>query len=89
MLALSENGFDSLIISKVKAKKCWTLSGLQTLEYEELTVKQMIDFLLKHPWLLRTPILFEEDRLLVVYNGEEIRMFIPRDYRQIMQRKFI
>lgn len=86
MLSVSEEGFDSLIISKSKSEKSWKNAGLQTSTYQDLPVGKMIDILLKNPQLFRTPILFDEHRLLVGFNEEEIRMFIPRDYRQVDQK---
>ena len=89
MLKVSENGFDSLLVSKSRAIKSWEVSGLQNVEYEKLSVKQMLDFILRHPRMLHSPILFDEKRLLVGYNEEEIRTFMPRHYRQAMQTQLI
>ncbi|MGV8958384.1 ArsC/Spx/MgsR family protein [Lactococcus lactis] len=87
MLRVSEEGFDGLILSKTRAKKSWQNLALRGVEYETLTVEQMIEFILSYPQILRTPILFDENRLLVGYHEEKIRTFIPRHYREIFQAR--
>ncbi|MCW2280144.1 ArsC/Spx/MgsR family protein [Lactococcus lactis] len=87
MLRVSEEGFDGLILSKTRAKKSWQNLALRGFEYETLTVEQMIEFILSYPQILRTPILFDETRLLVGYHEERIRAFIPRCYREIFQAR--
>lgn len=83
MLKLSNSGFESLIVSRVRGKKIWQSTGLSNLDFENLTINQMITFLLEEPKLLRTPILFDEYCMLAGYNKEELRLFLPRVYRQL------
>ena len=42
----------------------------------------MVDLLVKYPDLIKRPIIFDDKRLEVGYNEEEIRRFLPRDIRQ-------
>jgi len=73
-LRLSENGFDDIVVrhpqsQEIKSAKeyCYSLSFTQAVE-----------FLLYHPELLRTPIVLSETKLLIGYQPEEMRTFIPR-----------
>ncbi|MFK4944587.1 ArsC/Spx/MgsR family protein [Lactococcus garvieae] len=42
-----------------------------------------INFISNHTQLLRTPIIFENNKLTIGYNAENMRIFLSRDYRNI------
>ncbi|WP_232245092.1 ArsC/Spx/MgsR family protein [Lactococcus lactis] len=44
---------------------------------DQISTEQMIQFILKNQQLLRSPITFDDRRLLIGYNNEDIRTFIP------------
>lgn len=46
-----------------------------------LSFSEALNYLLLYPELLRTPIIFSENKLLVGFNSDEIRKFIPSVYR--------
>lgn len=84
MLYCSDNGFSELLVSKVKAEKVWQCHPRAKME--AITVSEMVEEILKDPFLLRSPILFDEGKLLAGFNIEEIRKFIPRTHRVIEKK---
>ncbi|WP_415752208.1 ArsC/Spx/MgsR family protein [Lactococcus lactis] len=46
-------------------------------DMDQISTEQMIQFILKNQQLLRSPITFDDRRLLIGYNNEDIRTFIP------------
>lgn len=81
LLSLSDKGFDEILVSKTKIGE----NGRKFFELidDNITTLKMIEIILKNPTVLKTPIIFDEKRYLVGYNGEEIRMFLPRTSRKI------
>ena len=71
----SENGTDDIISRRSKVFQ----EG--SVDFDELTVSQLIQFVLKNPSVLKRPIIIDDHRLQVGYNSEEIRTFIPRARR--------
>ncbi|MQW23446.1 MULTISPECIES: ArsC/Spx/MgsR family protein [unclassified Lactococcus] len=47
----------------------------------------LISFLLEYPIVLKSPIIFDEERLLVGYDKSDIRQFIPREERLISRQE--
>ncbi|MGY3713778.1 ArsC/Spx/MgsR family protein [Lactococcus petauri] len=47
-----------------------------------MTLNEAIDFIKVNPDLLRSPIIIEKDKVLIGYNPEQIRMFLPKEYRR-------
>lgn len=78
ILSISDNGFDSILknklISKNELQK--TIENLQTSNFN-----QTLDVVLNTPEVLKSPIIFDSDKLLVGFNEDEIRQFIPKEYR--------
>lgn len=75
ILEKSENGTDDIISTKSKIVK------EQKVDFDSMTISQMIDFVRKNPTVLKRPIMVDERRIQVGYNSEEIRTFIPRAQR--------
>ena len=76
ILYLSENGF-----SDIMKKEGKTLDKHK--EILDMNVSDGIDFILLHPELLRSPLIFDEHKLMVGYNVEKIRAFIPKQHRRL------
>ena len=78
ILTLTDNGFSDIV-------KCNSRSTDRAKELisklEILSFKESVGFLIRNPDLLKSPIIFDEKRLLIGYNSEEIRQFIPKLYR--------
>lgn len=79
-LALSENGFSDLLKNPNRTKQLY-LKQMECLE--EMSFNTSIDFILKHPHLLRVPLILEGDKFSIGYNGEDIRVFLSRKYRNL------
>lgn len=81
MLYCSNDGFSELLVSKIKAEKVWR--NHPRAEIDRIKVSEMVEEVLQDPYLLKSPILFDKEKLLAGFNTEEIRKFIPRLYRAI------
>ncbi|ASZ06740.1 transcriptional regulator Spx [Enterococcus thailandicus] len=75
ILAATEGGVEDIIStrSKIYEKLC--------LDFNELTLKQMIVLFKEYPSLIRRPILIDDKRILIGFNEDEIRSFVPRKIR--------
>jgi regulatory protein spx len=51
------------------------------IDFDDMTVSELIAFIRKNPSILRRPIIVDDHRVQVGYNAEEIRTFIPRARR--------
>lgn len=54
---------------------------------EDLSLKKLLDIMCEHPKLIRKPIVMDEKRLVVGYNEDELRCFLPREARLVNLRK--
>lgn len=53
----------------------------QNINFDDMTISQLIKFIKQNPSVLRRPIIVDDRRVQVGYNEEEIRTFIPRARR--------
>ncbi len=70
ILAFTENGTRSKVFQKLD------------IDLDELSVSELIDLIAKNPGLLRRPIILDNKRMQIGFNEDEIRAFLPRDYRK-------
>lgn len=49
---------------------------------EQLSFNEALDFLILHPHVLQTPIIMDDPKHFIGYNGDEIRVFLPKEYRR-------
>ncbi len=75
MLMKSENGTEDIISTRSKIAK------EQNVDFDEMTISQLIEFIRKNPSVLKRPIMVDDRRIQVGYNEEEISTFIPRARR--------
>lgn len=75
MLANSENGFEDIISTRSKIFK------EMQLEPEDMSVQDLIDFIIDYPSVLKRPIIINESELQVGYNNEDITIFLPKELR--------
>lgn len=75
MISKSENGTDDIISTRSK------IMQEQKLDFDDMTISELIDFIRKNPSILKRPIIVDDHRIQVGYNDEEIRTFIPRARR--------
>ena len=78
ILRLTEEGTTEIISTNSK-----TFQELNV-DIESLPLYEFYDLIMKHPQMLRRPIIQDEKRLQVGYNEEEIRRFLPRKLRTFM-----
>lgn len=77
LLRMTENGTEDLISTRAKI-----FSKLQ-LDLETISTSELIALIAQHPDLLKRPIMFDEKRLQIGYNEEDIRRFLPRQTRRL------
>lgn len=77
ILLLTEDGTDEIISTKSK-----TFQELN-INMDTLPLHELYKIIIDNPKMLRRPIIQDEKRLLVGYNEEEIRSFLPRSLRTI------
>ena len=75
ILIKSENGTEDIISTRSKVVKD---SGVKI---EDLTIKELIDFIRQNPSVLKRPIMVDDNKIQVGYNPEDITVFIPRARR--------
>lgn len=75
IIAKSEDGTDDIISPRSK------IVSENNIDFDNMTVSQLIEFIRKNPSILRRPIIVDDHRVQVGYNAEEIRTFIPRARR--------
>lgn len=75
MLANSENGFDDIISTRSKVFK------EKQLEPDNMTIQELVDFIIENPSVLKRPIIINENELQVGYNNEDITIFLPKELR--------
>lgn len=72
LLPYAKNGMDTFL----------TLPARQEEQLKDMSLNKVIDYLVKHPKKVRKPILFDGKKLEVGFSHNEIRCFIPREWRQ-------
>lgn len=81
ILSLTQNGTHEIISKGGKAYKSLSV------DLEQMTLNELFDVLNQNRLLLKRPLLVDEDRLLIGYNEDDIRKFIPRHIRRIHKAK--
>jgi regulatory protein spx len=75
-LTLTDNGFSDLL--KGSGKDIDLLAEVMS---EDDSVTDWVDYIAEHLGVLKFPILLGENKLMVGYNSDEIRKFIPQKVR--------
>ena len=76
ILSFTENGTEDIISTRSKVFQKLDV------DVDELSVSNLIDLISKNPGLLRRPIILDNKRMQIGFNEDEIRAFLPRDYRK-------
>lgn len=80
ILVLSEGGFCDILKNEQKAgprQNEWIR------ECQAQTFNEAFEFILEHLEVLRLPIIFDCQRLMIGFNDEEIRIFLSKTYRKL------
>ncbi len=80
ILALSDQGFSEIL--KHRAGEDTALRNKLDI-IQALSFNDSIDFILNNTEVLKSPIICGKDKLLVGFNAEEIRKFMPKRYRKV------
>ncbi|MFS1663709.1 Spx/MgsR family RNA polymerase-binding regulatory protein [Streptococcus sp. zg-JUN1979] len=75
ILALTENGTEDIISTRSKVFQRLDV------DVDELSVSDLLNLIAENPSLLRRPIILDDKRMQIGFNEDEIRAFLPRDYR--------
>lgn len=81
MLHLTEEGTSEII--SVRSKAFQELG----IDLDDLSVTELLELIQGNPGLLRRPIIFDAKRLVIGYNEDEIRSFLPREVRKVQLQK--
>ena len=76
ILSYTENGTEDIISTRSKVFQKLDI------DVDELSVSELINLISKNPSLLRRPIIMDNKRMQISFNEDEIRAFLPRDYRK-------
>ncbi|MFK4897215.1 ArsC/Spx/MgsR family protein [Lactococcus petauri] len=78
LLSLTDKGFATILKRAGKGGKSIEkqISKLMMMNFNDA-----VNYLSATPELIKTPLIVEEDKFFSGYNREEIRQFIPREYR--------
>jgi regulatory protein spx len=81
LLQLTDNGTEDLISQRSKVFQKLAI------DLDELTMTQLLQLVQEHPSLLRRPMMSDGKRLLIGFNEEEIRVFLPRALKRLEQKE--
>lgn len=81
ILRLTDDGTDEIISTRSKVFKKLNVN------IEVLSLNELYEIIKNNPSLLRIPLLLDEKKLLVGYDKDEIRKFLPRKIRLFQLHK--
>ncbi|MBM7641839.1 Spx/MgsR family RNA polymerase-binding regulatory protein [Streptococcus loxodontisalivarius] len=76
ILSFTENGTEDIISTRSKVFQKLNI------DVDELSISELINLIASNPSLLRRPIIMDKKRMQIGFNEDEIRAFLPRDYRK-------
>lgn len=76
ILSFTENGTEDII--SIRSKVFQKLD----VDVDDLSISALIKLIAENPSLLRRPIIMDKKRMQIGFNEDEIRAFLPRDYRK-------
>lgn len=77
ILTLTDEGTEEIISYRSEAYKNLDVN------FDELSMRELLDLFIEEPSLIRRPIIMDDRRLQIGFNDEEIRMFLPREIREV------
>ncbi|MDK6228811.1 Spx/MgsR family RNA polymerase-binding regulatory protein [Streptococcus agalactiae] len=76
ILSFIENGTEDIISTRSKVFQKLAI------DVDELSTSSLMELISENPSLLRRPIILDKKRMQIGFNEDEIRAFLPRDYRK-------
>ena len=77
LLMRSENGTDDIISKRSK------IIIENNIDIEDMSTKELVDFIRENPSVLKRPIIIDENHFVVGYDDDEITTFMPAELRHI------
>ena len=77
ILMLTDEGTEEIISYRSQAYQDLDV------DINTLSMNELLELFIEEPSLIRRPIIMDDRRLQIGYNEEEIRMFLPREVRQV------
>jgi regulatory protein spx len=81
ILSLTEGGTEDILSTKSRLYK-----ELNT-DFSKMSLDQLIKLIEQHPLLLKRPIIINKKSIVVGFNEDNIRKFVPREVRKIQQKQ--
>lgn len=75
ILSKTDNGTEDIISTRSK------IIMEQNIDIDKMSVKQLVDFVLKNPSVMKRPIIVDDNKMVVGYNPDDIEAFIPEAKR--------
>ncbi|HGA3510871.1 TPA: Spx/MgsR family RNA polymerase-binding regulatory protein [Streptococcus agalactiae] len=76
ILSFTENGTEDIISTRSKVFQKLAI------DVDELSTSSLMELISENPSLLRRPIILDKKRMQIGFNEDEIRAFLPCDYRK-------
>lgn len=76
ILSFTENGTEDIISTRSRVFQKLAI------DVDELSTSSLMELISENPSLLRRPIILDKKRMQIGFNEDEIRAFLPRDYRK-------
>ncbi|WP_165734490.1 Spx/MgsR family RNA polymerase-binding regulatory protein [Streptococcus agalactiae] len=76
ILSFTENGTEDIISTRSKVFQKLAI------DVDELSTSSLMELISENPSLLRRPIILDKKCMQIGFNEDEIRAFLPRDYRK-------
>ncbi|HFZ9485046.1 TPA: Spx/MgsR family RNA polymerase-binding regulatory protein [Streptococcus agalactiae] len=76
ILSFTENGTEDIISTRSKVFQKLAI------DVDELSTSSLMELISENPSLLRRPIILDKKRMQIGFNEDEIRAFLPRNYRK-------
>lgn len=88
ILSLTDQGVNQLITQN---RGNSSAKGYQVRKHmdESASFDDLLELIRAHPETIKAPIITDEHKLLIGYNDEEIRTFIPRIKRDLQWQQFL
>ncbi|MGY0165365.1 ArsC/Spx/MgsR family protein [Lactococcus petauri] len=80
MLSLTDNGFPDILkyTTRLSLKKIDQIKHIET-----STFNTSANYILENTNILRSPLIVDQNKLLIGYKAEDIRIFLPPKYREV------
>lgn len=75
ILSLTETGTSDII-----SKRTLLYRELAPI-WDDLTLNEIFEYIVENPVLLKKPLIFDENKLQIGFNSDDIRMFLPKEFR--------